>query len=42
VKNTTGWEEYGKETKDEVSALKSKVAELEAKIQELLNSLQTN
>lgn len=42
VKNTTGWEEYGKETKDEVSALKSKVAELEATLQELLNSLQNS
>jgi hypothetical protein len=38
VKNETGWEEYDKATKDKVTTLESKVAELEAKIQELLQN----
>lgn len=38
VKNTSGWEEYDKATKDKVTTLESKVAELEAKIQELLQN----
>lgn len=38
VKNTAGWEEYDKATKDKVATLEAKVAELEAKIQELLQN----